>query len=562
LREIFVKTSKGLLTLTTLGLISILLGFLYFMGVASSNRLLLGFDYKILIAFGIYLLLVTVLPVLSSMDARAKTSVKKISPHLILLVCISVLGLIYSFLVYGIYLNPFDVQHSWIDYFINSATFLIIGVLPLIFAIKDRDRLWNFKYFYILLIIVGVFLEIAAVVVYGDYFDLISSLGIGWDVFFLSGCMLILLGILPLLIGASTNFREFLHRTRLLWIVGILISFTLILLSLVIRFGILEASEILNTEWFIWFSFGSLSLFVTTGFLSSSRDFSDTLNKLRVIWFITLLLGVLMFVVSVILAASSSSEITSIISLPDTMIGLTWDFYFIYGAVLSIFSVIVIISIIYFETEEVSGDVTSGLTTESFRDLKTTPSEMVTYLEILSKSEVELINQFKEAVREDKFRPRVYETLLKQYENRIRSYRSKIGSIRKEPSKTGTADKVGAIFESALDETPAPKSVPKTPSLPPVIPKPTTSDAPSPPPLPKMPAPSIPKSVPQATPPPMPSPSIAPPSPVSSGSVLTPSPSGDSPLDLVADARSTSIAELRGEMLKELRRLREIFKEE
>jgi len=561
LRETFVKTSKGLLTLTTLGLISILLGFLYFMGVASSNRLLLGFDYKILIAFGIYLLLVTALPVLSSMDARAKTSMKKISPHLILMVCISILGLIYSFLVYGIYVTPFDVQHSWIDYFITSATFLIIGIVPLIFAVKDRDRLWNFKYVYFALIVVGLFLEIAAVVVYGQYLEIIQSLDIGWDVFFLSGCLFILLGILPLLIGASSNFREFLHRTRLLWLFGIIVSFALILLSLVIRFEILDASTILNTEWFVWFSFGSLSLFVTTGFLSSSREFSDTLNKLRMIWFITLLLGVLMFIISVILVASLSPEITNIISLPDTMIGFSWDFYFMYGAVLSFFSVIVIISIIYFETEEVSGDVASGLTTDSFRDLKTTPSEMVTYLEILSKSEAELINQFKEAVREDKFRPRVYETLLKQYENRIRSYKSKIGSIRKEPSRTGTTDKVGAIFDSALGETPAPKIGAKTPPLPPVIPEPTASDAPSPPP-PSMPAPSIPKSVPQATAPPMPSPSIAPPSPVSSESVLAPSPSGDSPLDLVADARSTSIAELRGEMLKELRRLREIFKEE
>ncbi|MHA2167191.1 MAG: hypothetical protein ACXAAT_15140, partial [Candidatus Hodarchaeales archaeon] len=124
MRETFVKASKGLLTFTTLGVMSIIFGFLYFTGTASSNRLLIGFDYKILIAFGIYLTLITALPILSSMDARAKMSVKKISPHLILMVCVGVLGLIYSFLVYGIYLNPFDVQHSWIDYFTISATIL------------------------------------------------------------------------------------------------------------------------------------------------------------------------------------------------------------------------------------------------------------------------------------------------------------------------------------------------------------------------------------------------------------------------------------------------------
>jgi hypothetical protein len=301
-------------------------------------------------------------------------------------------------------------------------------------------------------------------------------------------------------------------------IIGVAISFALIILSLAIRIEILEPSAILNTEWFVWFWFGSLLLVVTTGILSSSRDFSGFLNKFSVIWILALLLGVIMFIISLLLAASSSPEITDIIALPDNLAGYTWDFYFMYGAVISFFSIIIIISIIYFETEDVSGDVSSGLTTESFRDLKTTPSEMVTYLEILSKSEASLINHFKEAVREDKFRPRVYETLLKQY----------------------------------------PKVTAKSPPpLPPVAPKATVS-TPSPPPS----APLPPRSTPQATPPPMPSPSIAPPSPVSADSVLTPTASSDSPLDLVADARSTSIAELRGEMLKELRRLREIFKEE
>ncbi len=556
MRETFVKASKGLLTLTTLGIMSILLGFLYFMGVASSNRLFLGFDYKILIAFGTYLTLITVLPILSGMDARAKASVKKIFPHLILMVSLSILGLVYSFLVYGIYLTPFDVQHSWLDYFIVSATILILGVLLMLFAVKDRDRLANFKYVYIGLIVVGILLEIVAVAVYGHYLDTLIQLpDIGWDAYFLSGGIFILLGILPLLIGASSNLRDFFHTTRFLWIIGILISFALLILSLAIRAEVL--AEILNTEWFVWFSFGSLLLFITTGFLGSSREFSDTLNKLRIIWYFTLLLGVIMFILSLILAASSSPEITDIISLPDNLVGYTWDFYFMYGAVLSIFSIIIITSIIYFETDEVSGDVASGFTTDSFRELKTTPSEMVTYLEILSKSEAELINQFKEAVREDKFRPRVYETLLKQYEGRIKSYKFKISSIRKEPSRTGTADKVGAIFDSALGEAPTPKITSKAPPpTPPVVPKPTPSAPPSPP------APPLPTSGSPATPPPMPSPSIAPPSPVSSDSVLTPSTSGDSPLDLVADARSTSIAELRGEMLKELRRLREIFKEE
>ena len=556
MRGTFVKASKGLLTFTTLGIMSILLGFLYFSGVASSNRLLLGFDYQILIAFGIYLTVITILPVLSSMDARTKMSVKKISPHLILMVCVGVLGIIYSFLVYGVYLTPIDAQHTWMDYFTISATILVIGLLPLLFAVKDKDRLWNLKFVYFGLLIIGIALEIVAVLAYGHYLDALTPISdIGWDAFFLSGSIFILLGFFPLTIGSSDDLRDFFHMTRFIWVVGIVASFALIILSLAIRIEVLPPL-IPDTEWFVWFWFGFLLLTVTTGIVSSSRDLSEFFNKLRLIWYFTLLFGVILFIISLLLAASSSPEIIEIIDLPDNLAGYSWDLYFMYGAVLSFFSVIIISSIIYFETEDVSGDVSSGLTTESFRELKTTPSEMVTYLQILSKSEAELINQFKEAVREDKFRPRVYETLLKQYESRIRSYKSKIGSIRKEPLKTGAADKVGAIFDTALGDVPPTKVKAKSP--PPLPPEPTPSPVQAPPPS----VPVPPKTTPQATPPPMPSPSIAPPSPVSTDSVLTPTTPSDSPLDLVADARSTSIAELRGEMLKELRRLREIFKEE
>ena len=70
MRETFVKTSRGLLTLTVIGIFSIVLGFLYYSGVASADRLLIGLDYKILFAFGFYLTIITALPSLSVMDAR------------------------------------------------------------------------------------------------------------------------------------------------------------------------------------------------------------------------------------------------------------------------------------------------------------------------------------------------------------------------------------------------------------------------------------------------------------------------------------------------------------
>ncbi len=242
-----------------------------------------------------------------------------------------------------------------------------------------------------------------------------------------------------------------------------------------------------------------------------------------------------------------------------------------YGVTLSFFSLILIISFLYFQTEEISGDFqSSDIQAESFLDLKTTPSEMVAYLEILSKNEAKLVNQFKEAVRDDKFRPRVYESLVKHYEGRLKSYKLKIGSLKKASPGTPQADKVGALFDSVLGEPPAKVETPEAPSPVPV-PKPTSAKIPSTPPPPpsapptppaSTPSPSIPPPTPATSIPAPPPSSITPPTPPSGEAILPQDKLTDSPLDLIADARSTSIAELRGEMLKELRRLREIFKEE
>ena len=193
MRETFVKTSRGLLTLTVIGIFTIVLGFLYYSGVASADRLFLGLDYEILFAFGFYLTIITALPSLSVMDARGKTSVKKIYPHLILFFSISLLGIIYSLLVYGGFITPIESEvGTWFDFFLLSSIIFCVSILPLLFGVRDRERLWNLKYLYFGFTIIGLILEIISMVVYGHYIDdLIESIpligGTSWDVLFLSG---------------------------------------------------------------------------------------------------------------------------------------------------------------------------------------------------------------------------------------------------------------------------------------------------------------------------------------------------------------------------------------
>jgi hypothetical protein len=106
-----------------------------------------------------------------------------------------------------------------------------------------------------------------------------------------------------------------------------------------------------------------------------------------------------------------------------------------------------------------------------------------------------------------------------------------------------------AAEEKAPEVTPMPAEVPDEP-------KPAAPPARTPPPTP--PKPSAPPPAAPRPPPTITTPS-APPTPAPAAPAA---PRDSSILTKAADTQSTSISELRGEMLKELRRLRDIFKEE
>jgi hypothetical protein len=304
--------------------------------------------------------------------------------------------------------------------------------------------------------------------------------------------------------------------------------------------------------------FGAAFLFLGLLFISSSRQSHDAIYKFRFLYLILLLLGIIQVVISAIQILPTSAEVFEILGnqpiLDAAIQGMTWDVFFTNGTVMTLAALILLSSILFFETERV-GDVTpsSGPAVDALPGVKATPSEILTYLEIVTESNKTIVANFKEAARKDQFRPRVYEALVKQIQSRDGALRPRLSRLRQQLGDRATSR--AAVFDSALgartahlDDALGDLPEPSTPEPEPAAPQPTPTVPPSrpTPPSPPTPTPSMPTSTP---PPPAPT---------------TPAPTApdQSPLDLIADARSTSIAELRGEMLSELRRLREIFKEE
>ncbi len=554
MRNIVVRSSRVLLTLSGIGILGMIIGYLYFSGIASTDRLFFGFSYEIIYAFSFFLLIIGFFPVLAAVDIDAKKSIKKIYVHLLFLLGFGFIFLIYSFLVYWDLLAPFNPSHTWFDYAIVASILIVFTLSALLFSVQNKERLWNFKILYGVLIIFGFLVLIVSTVVYGGYLDSIIDEGmITWEILLIIAGILLFIGLMPLIVNASTNFRDILYKLRIIWLIGLLPGILLLVIAGLINAGFVDSSVFLNIQWEVFYLYGSLLTVILLLFLAGAKNLHETLYKLRAIWLLSFLIGILVVLFSFIVILPTSPDISNIIG--SFGLEMYYDVSYMYGIAITIFSLIFICSVVYFETEELVDSSGISGASDLISESETTPGEMIAYLEIIQKSNENTINHFKEALREDKFRPRVYETLIKRHQDSNRAMKTKLEKLKSKSPLVSKDEPVSSLFDVALGTksetpTPPPSSTPTAP------PKPTPKGPPMPPKSAPSPPPTTPSVVsPLPTAPSMPSP--PPPTPET-----TPEKSPQSPLDLIADARSTSIAELRGEMLKELRRLREIFKEE
>ncbi|MFW9778751.1 MAG: hypothetical protein ACFFE8_07840 [Candidatus Heimdallarchaeota archaeon] len=561
MRQIVIRSQKLLVTLASLGVFLMALGLLYWTGMGGTPRVFYGFDYSYLVVFGFFLAL-GYYPALVSLDTGGKNSVRQIYVHLLLLFGLGLLILVYSLLTPN-FLTPLDPRHDWKEYYYFGAIFATFAFATLLLSAQDRWRIWRLKFVYLLIFLIGFLLVIVSLVTKLDDFmslGLTDSIDLDvsmWLNFYLYGTIVMLLGLLPMIISGSPEFRDRMHTLRFLWFLMALIGVILYIIPSIgflddfLGLGILPLEIVTGFGYWAFLGFGAVFLFLGMLLISSSPQAQGFIQKFRYVFLFILLLGVIQVVIAAIQVLPGSPEVSAILGgqsiLDNTIQGMTWDVFFINGTVMTLIAVIFLGSIIFFETEHFGGTTPSiGPALDSLPGVKATPSEIRTYLELVTESNKILVANFKEAARKDQFRPRVYEALVKQIQTRDEVVRSRLSRLRRQLGDKATSR--AAVFDSALGE--------RATAIETVL-----SDEPGPAaaqPTPRMPPPTPSSSIPPATPAPTPSIPTPPPAP----STPAPPVSDQSPLDLIADARSTSIAELRGEMLSELRRLREIFKEE
>jgi hypothetical protein len=515
-----------------------------------------------------------------------------------------ILGIVFD--VYAI-IELFNAG-AWEEWFFLAVPFLSFGLILFFGSMKDetRDTFGKLWLIYLSLAILGLVIGLLAMfgiwnLLGGDHF--VGSAR--WDHYAVYGLIPMAFGLIPLayVLSAKENTKDLLGKFSVVWLLFLVISIVIYLLaSLQILFdtNIISINDIGEEAGLVatlpFALFGFILLLATGG-----DKIKSLVKPFLPVWIILSLGGLAIFALNSLL--------------PDTFTVSTFGLGFIF----LVFGLGLVYKALSYEfvpslpIASVRGVASSGKQHQGSMDdaniiQKASVEEATVYLTIQKKSVENSMTQVQNAFRSGRLSQAFYNSVSSSNQEKISGFDDQIASL-KVSSKRSTRK---SIFEEELGikkaappaqqpvsqpkpSAPAPQTPPSQPSPPagpPQVapsagpPTPPSSPAPKapapagPPTPPGMPPAGIPKPSGPPSPPglPTPSPSKAPsppgmPTPSPAGPPAPPG-AGPPPLpgaqspgvapgpDVVGSARSTSIAELRGEMLKELRRLRDIFKED
>jgi hypothetical protein len=520
-------------------------------------------------------------------------------------------------IILGVVFNLMSIMElfsvgEWEKWFFLAVPFLSFGLIMFFGSMRDetRNSFGKLSVIFLLLAFIGLIIGVLSVVGIWDLLGTDHSVGAArWDHYAVYGLIPMALGLIPLayVLSGSDDTRNIIGKLWIIWLLlGIIsvIIFSLASLNILFDTDLLFISDLGQEAGLVAGLPFALIGFIL--FFASSGEKSKSLIKpLLPIWIIIALVGLVVFALNTLLPAS----------FPVSTYGL--------GFVLTVFSLGLVykaLSYDYVPSLPVRGAarVTSsgkqyqGSTEDADLVQKASVEEATVYLTIQKKSFENSMTQVQNAFRSGRISQGFYNAISTSHQQKITGFDDQIASL-KVSSKRSTRK---SIFEEELGikqaappkaqpQPSAPKPQPSAPSAPPAEPSQAAppagppkmappagppkppGGAPSPPPggvsrapsPPRMPSaspspptpsgppspPGLPGSTPGGAPSPPGMPPAGPTKPVGAGPPPLPGapvPGAPPGTDVVGSARSTSIAELRGEMLKELRRLRDIFKED
>ncbi|MFW9992642.1 MAG: hypothetical protein ACFFD4_11400 [Candidatus Odinarchaeota archaeon] len=465
-------------------------------------------------------------------------------------------------------------------YLLLGLLITLTSVFLLVTAPKEsRETIWKFRVLWILVALVGLLLVATGLAAYflhpipADQ----SLLEIWWHEYLLFASVPLVLGAGLFLGTLSEGAEKFLWKFKLPSLLIFIAGFVLLIATPIIYFitpdDPFHLDPLLTMPWSHWavLSLLPLGLSLSVLVIASSENALEFYSKIKIFFILFTLAGVICYLVGISAYVSFTP--------PDQVFAdLQWEHWMVIGFTLVGLGQFFLYRVISKEDYTPSALSRSAfgtdLTTETgasadmvvLGKVKMDPKDQLTYFTVAKKIANYSKEQYKDANKSGDLSDSAFRALNAKMDQAVKQYEKKQAEVKKQ---TEVKDRK-RLFEQELG-IPAKKPAEParvepartvTPSPPPLQRPAVTTETPtmSPPPLQR---PKIIETTP--TPPPVtptPAPTPRPPTPTPpTPTPPTPGKEGEA-MDVVGTARSTSIAELRGEMLKELRRLRDIFKDE
>lgn len=495
---------------------------------------------------------------------------------------ISVIGGIYS-LYLGMSEAPNnvlelgDITLSWGAL---ASIFLMFGLISqvlLLFSMTSistsfKNLISKLGLVWLLLSIIGIIVSLMGYYAFTNTSETPGEfMSISWEIFVMSALFIGITAIPFLIVSNDQKTVELTRKLSLLW-----------LLVFFIGVGIVgqAAFEYLNYETVtdLW-QFPALiyheklaitgiaPIFLGLGLLlpHQSEEVQEIIAKLQIVWVLLAVFSTLIVITGGAISAGfiGGEELDNFWNIMDYYVtGL--DLYLL-GLIMTMISCAFITRVLYTESGGFYVDaikanlddiMTEDIDVDEYTAVELTHKEKKSLIVVKKESAIYTLGLLKSAYRRKEVSKNTYARWRKNMSKKIIEYNDQLAELRK---KTKLVDQTSLFTDIVSDKKPAAKAKQKpisqriaTTSVPPAT-QPQTRTPP--PPTVAARPPSAPTMPPAPTPisptmPPAPTPQAPSPAPIkqTNGAVGT--------------ARSTSIAELRGEMLKELQRLKDIFDEE
>ncbi|MHA2362341.1 MAG: hypothetical protein ACXAC7_00165 [Candidatus Hodarchaeales archaeon] len=512
----------------------------------------------------------------------------------------------------------------WQNFFYISLPLLSYGLIFLFVGMSDqtRERFWKLWPFYILFFLLALVFGFGSI---GIFFaggaqgeEIITD--VTWEILIAPAALFCLLSLIPMAYAAGQvpSFKRKIGKLSVFWLLFCLIGFVIYIVSVIDILNLLDDEALIGGAFHREYGVIVGLVIQIPGFVLLFAGLSDSktelTKKLSFFWLIIILAGLG-------LAGYSSLYDNEVSTLGLGTVLILFGCGAIYKAI-SFDYVPQAIGSGFQPVQSGFEDILSGDSISLPDNISI--QERTYFLELEARGYENTIHQLRNASKSGKISVNLASNLEVQYNKKIEQLRVNISSMQEQAKRSSrksifeeglgltsresvpTRESVSTTSSPRPSEPPtapapgrppgapsAPGGLPSAPGAPPAPGRPPGAppapgglpSAPSPgrppgaPPapggLPGAPSPGGPPGAPPAPgglpgapspggPPGPPTPG-GPPKPPGTGPPGAPSPGGPpgSPSgEVVGAARSTSIAELRGEMLKELRRLRDIFKED